>query len=264
MNEALQAHHKSEHTRHISPAIWWALGSFSALTLSPYLLPLVGIGQPDSAEGIMHLIGASPTGNPLGTGLAATVQQGIASLPGIGAALTSTSAVTVPFLGTIAAGAIASIAATAVIGIGGVLAANWLEKRESGNGVRWSRVLRYGALATSALIALPGMLSAISIGITFLAAQLGPAGTATHTALALQGFTGATTMHASAGALNGVAAILPHLFTCGLAALPIVGALFMDHKTRSTDMPQQPDTRVRDAQLFQKMQQDYQRMALHA
>lgn len=223
--------HAAQHARHISPLTWGLLAGLGTLTLAPYILPAIGIGQTDSASGIMHLVGASPTGDPVGTGLAATVQKGIAAIPGIGGALTSTAPT--QFLGmTMASGAVTTLLATAGIGMGGVLLANWVEKHEDPNkqGIRWSKVIRFAALATSALIALPGILGAISVGITFFATLLGPAGSGSYTGLAMQGFTGATNMHAASGAAGGVAAMLPHLFTCGLAALPVVGALFMNTK----------------------------------
>lgn len=264
MSDAAQAPASSPHARHMPAATWWALGGFASLTLAPYVLPMLGIGQPDSAEGIMHIVGAPLDGNSYGAGLAGYLQQGIASLPGIGTALTSNTQVAVPLLGTMAAGAITSIAATAAIGIGGVLLANWMEHRETGNTIRWSRVVRMAALATSALIALPGMLGAISVGVTFLASLLGPVGSASHTALAMQGLTGGTVMHATASALNGIAAILPHLFTCGIAALPVVGALFIDHHTRAATPGETPDVKVRSAQLLDKVIDDQRPLALYS
>lgn len=227
------------HTRHISPLTWGILGGLGALTLAPYALPAIGIGPTDSASGIMHLVGASPTGDPLGTGWAASAQRSIAAIPGIGGALTSTEPV--QFLGmSMASGAVTTLLATAGLGIGGVLLANWIEKHEDPNqqGIRWSKVVRFAALATSALIALPGILGAISVGITFFATLLGPAGSGSYTGLAMQNFTGATNMHAASAAAGGIAAMLPHLFTCGLAALPVVGALFMsNNKPRENGLP---------------------------
>ncbi len=221
----------AEHERHISPLTWGLLGGLGTLTLAPYLLPAIGIGQTDSASGMMHLISASPTGDPMGTGWAAAAQRSIAAIPGVGSALTSTEPT--QFLGmTLASGAVTTLLATAGIGIGGVLLANWVEKHEDPNkqGIRWSKVIRFAALATSALIALPGILGAISVGITFFATLFGPAGSGSFTGIAMQNFAGATNMHAASGAAGGVAAMLPHLFTCGLAALPVVGALFMNTK----------------------------------
>lgn len=225
------AYDHAEHRRHISPMTWGLLGGLGTLTLAPYILPLIGIGQTDSAGGIMHLVSASPTGDIVGTGWAAGAQKAIAAIPGVGGALTSTEPV--QLLGmTLASGAVTTLLATAGIGIGGVLLANWMEKHEAPDqqGIRWSKVVRFAALATSALIALPGILGAISVGITFFAGLLGPAGSASYTGVAMQNFTGATNMHAGSAAAGGIAAMLPHLFTCGLAAVPVIGALFVGNK----------------------------------
>jgi hypothetical protein len=227
-----------EHHKGFSPLNWKLIGGLGALTLAPYVLPIFGLGSPQDAGNMMGFISTSATQNPYGSGIAGFLQEGLSHLPLIGSTLTSAAPVTIPGLGiTMATGAIASLAATTVIGIGGIMLANWMEKRENPNarGIHWSKVIRVAALTTSALIALPGMLTAISVGITFIGSLLGAGNGA---AMAMQSSIGATSLHAS-GAVSGLTAMLPHLFTCGLSAMPILGALFMNgHNNHTKPAPQ--------------------------
>lgn len=227
-----------EHTRHIGPWTMGIVGGISAITLAPYVLPLLGIGSAEKTSDIMHFMGG-PDSVAYGTGLAGAVQSGIASIPLIGGALTS--AAPVSLLGmTIASGALVTMAATATLGIGGVLLANWMEKHEDphAKGIRWSKVIRFAALATSALVALPGILGGISVGISFLSTVLSSSpATVSNTIYDMQSSFGATSLHLGAGAAGGLTALLPHFFTCGLAAVPLVGALFVP---RAKEQPPQP------------------------
>jgi len=225
-----RAHDPTQHAT--SPWKLGLLGGVGALTLAPYLLPLIGIGKADSASGIMHYIGSTFTEGGVGTGLAGALQGGIASIPVVGGALTSATSVTLPGLGfTIASGALVTLAAAATLSIGGMLLANWMERREQPGDFPWSKVIRYTSMATSALIALPSMLSAISVGITFLASLFGPAANS-HAAIAMQSSLGATSLHSATGAASGLAALIPHFITCGAAALPVIGSLFIDKSTK--------------------------------
>lgn len=197
-----------------------ALAGVGALTVAPYFLP----ASVDPGD-IMHFIGAPASDGALGSGLAGALQKGLSHLPLLGSALTSTAPVGLPLIGTIASGALVSLAATAAIGIGGILLANWMHARETPEQFPWSKVVRYTALATSTLIALPSILGAISVGITFFASYFGPAA-GSNTAWAMKDSLGATNLHAT-GAAGGLAALLPHFVACGAAAVPLVGAMVM-------------------------------------
>lgn len=179
------------------------------------------------ADDMMHYI-AGHTG--FGNGIAGAAQGAIASIPGIGGALTSTTMVTIPGIGvSIASGVLVSLAASATIGIGGILLANWMEKHETPDDkIHWSKIVRYASLTTSILIALPSILSGISMGITFLAAVMNPLW-GSYAADAMRTTIGATTMPMNG--LSGAAAVLPHLLTCGFSLLPVGLASFMSgHK----------------------------------
>lgn len=234
MSEPAHSAHE-DHTAHR-----WLLGisaGIGVLSLAPYVLPAFGIGGADDAHNMMNFIGAPTEGQPFGSGIAGQLQGAFASIPLIGGALTSTTPVSIFGL-TMASGALATIAATSIIGIGGALFANWLAKHEDPNAsIHWSKIIRVAALATSMLIALPSVLGAISVAITFLASVIGPLGTGSKVAGAMINTLGATTAHA--GAASGISTVLSHLISCGTAILPIgVAALIKDKPHAANDMPE--------------------------
>lgn len=182
---------------------------------APYLLPHIGIGSERMAEMAMTAMHAT---TPLGIGLAGSVNGLLNEIPLIGPQL--------------AAGGIATAVSSGIIGIGGVLLSKWMEKKEAENpqqdGVRWSRVVRYAALATSILIALPSLLTGISAGLTFLAAAFGSSAAASATATALAGTLGAMgSLSIAESSASLLATTIPHLFICGSAIIPAAMALFM-------------------------------------
>jgi hypothetical protein len=216
------------HGYHPSRSFLWTLGTAGALTLSPYVLPLVGIQSYAATDSYMHFMGGHVSENAFGNGLAGLINQGLSHIPLLGPALTSTSEVVIPGLNlAVTAGTLTSIAATACLGVGGVLLANWLEKRETPTGgIPWSKIIRYSALASSMLIAMPSILGGISVGMMFLAATFS-SGFASHVGLALKSSIGATSM---GGGASGLMAMVPHLFTCGFSLLPAGLALLLSGK----------------------------------
>ncbi|MBX9727264.1 MAG: hypothetical protein K2X09_08360, partial [Rickettsiales bacterium] len=97
------------------------------------------------------------------------------------------------------------------------------------------------ALATSMLIALPSVLGAISVAVTFLASVIGPLGTGSSTAVAMSHTLGATTAHA--GAASGISTVLSHLISCGAAILPIgVASLIKEKPHTPTNAPEPVDS----------------------
>lgn len=168
--------------------------------LAPYYLPLLGIGSEQTrlqAEGLLHLHEAGP-----GTGLAGSVNGLLSSLPILGP--------------TLAAGGIPPILISAAIGIGGVMLANWMEKRETPTAtIRWSKVIRTASLATSALIALPSILTGLSFGLTHIALAFGDDGTIVNRLMTGIGVSG----HATA--TSAISAVLPHLLLCTASLMPV-------------------------------------------
>lgn len=156
-----------------------------------------------------------------GTGAVKAAHGALGSVPGIGSALT--------------AGGWVSILAPGVIGIGGAWLGNYVHTHYDRHGhIPWGNVIRYASLATSFLIALPSLLSGVSVGLTFLAFALGGVPAAYGMVNALYntvGFMGKTSVVAAGGGLSGLAA---HLLTCGTALLP-AGAMLMGNHPAKTD-----------------------------
>ncbi len=235
--------HVEDHTGHF--LLLGAAGAAGALILAPYVLPILGIGTAHTAHMMMSFIGGETAPGFYGSGIAGALQKGIASIPGVGSALTSTAEVVIPGIGlTLTAGALTTILASAAIGIGGMLLANWVEKHEQASDkIHWSKIIRAVSLATSILISLPSILTGISVGITFLADLLNTQwGNQAAYMLSSEHSLGALSMagHSSAGtgALSGLMAVLPHLITCGGAVLPVMLAMFMAGKKDSQITPE--------------------------
>lgn len=224
--------HHDDHSAHVSPLALGLTAGALGLTLAPYVLPLIGQGSPKAAEDIMHFIGGhAGSVEGFGNGLAGFFQSGLSQIPIIGGALTSTELVSIPLLGvSVASGALVSMAVAATVGIGGMLLANYLQKREANDGaMHWSKIIRTASLATSILISLPGLLTGVSVGITFLASLVSPSW-GSFAALYAQQTLGGVSMNM--GALGSISAVLPHLLTCGTAIVPVALALFLGKKPK--------------------------------
>lgn len=196
--------HETQHANHL---LHWlelgAVGVAGATIAAPYVLPMVGVGTQMDAITI-----ASMCGNTLG-GLTQSVEHLLRGVPGIG--------------GTLASAGWGSSIIAAGIGIGGTMLGDYIHTHYDKKGhIPWGTVIKYASLATSVLIALPSILSGISMGITFLALAFGGSDAMFAARGALQhtiGFSG--TAHF---APTGLAALAPHLLTCGRALLPLGAA----------------------------------------
>ncbi|PZP83597.1 MAG: hypothetical protein DI582_10700 [Azospirillum brasilense] len=223
-----------EHAKHSNALSSWVIGAAGVSMLAsflPYILPAIGIGDAavasDMATNLPHThAGTGPEG------LAGVLHQGISSIPLVG--------------GMLAAGGIGSILATGGIGIGGVLLAKWMEKHENPHAsIRWSTVIRGAALVTSALIAMPSLLTGLTVGLSFLAMTFAPQ----ISSAAISLFTstlGVAAGHSGAGA---VAASLPHLVLCGATAIPVVGSMLAGrHRSMAPEENQTPAPQVSQAE----------------
>ena len=172
-------------------------------------------------------------GTGFGSGLAGFINGGLSHIPFIGNALA---------IGGTGLAAYTSIITTVGIGIGGMLLANYFEKREvnqPNDCIKWSKIIRYASLATSILIALPSILTGLSIGISFLAYSLGTMHFGNQVLGLMDVTLGSAGATASAGSL--AAATLPHLLVCGAALLPVVGSFLLG---KSSEQSPQSDSLV--------------------
>lgn len=205
-----------EEHHHKHSAMKWAVGGVAlatgAVILSPYVLPLVGIGGTGLAANTMTALHAGAVGG--GTGLAGLANSALHAVPLIGE--------------TLAQGGTLTALASGITGIGGVLLGRYIDKRDDGTKhIRWGKVIKTAALAASALIALPTVLTGISAGVAYLAGlesvELGTSAIAFMKAtIGVANGANLTTMGATAGAFAA-----SHLLTCGAAAIPPIISLGM-------------------------------------
>lgn len=251
-------HTADEHNQHSSANPWLkplAIGAVAVtalITIAPYALPLIGVGNPDlglESSTIMH-------GPGNGTGLAGGINNMLASIPVIGSSL--------------AKGGIFTAIASGAIGIGGVLLGNHMQKGEDGKSkFSLGKLIKYASLATSALIALPSILTGISVGLVYLCASLGDHKMASDAVKMLYNSVGAIGISSVAGASSaGIAAALPHVVTCGAAIIPAAMSLNIDndhsqHTTPATKPHSEPpaplpehNTNYTDGSILAKVEVD--------
>ncbi len=192
------------------------------IILAPYVLPSVGVGTEEMAENAIAAL--CSTGNA--TGLAGGVNSILEQVPLIGEDL--------------AKGGWTNVATVAGVGIGGHLLGSALEKGETQEGFPWGKLVRYTALATSMLVALPSILTGVSTGLVYLAALAGGAelaSTALTHAMDTLGTTGEQSSLATSGI--GLSASAAHLLTCGMVMAPAALPWVLDQQ--KTKAPMQPD-----------------------
>lgn len=194
-------------------ALLGGLGVATAITAAP-LLNLDVMGD------IINLCSRSAQA----TGLAGTLSRALGAIPGVG-----------PYL---IAGTWSSVLASAGIGIGGLLLGSFIGRKfDHAGGIHWGAVIRNAALATSILIALPGLLSGLSIGLTFLSYTLGNSAVAASVFGVTNATLGMLGSSTASGIFTSVGSFMPHFLSCGIAALPALATVFAAHKTTSDSAP---------------------------
>lgn len=187
----------NNHTKHRGQL---AIISATAATIAaPYVLPALGIGTK------VDMLNVTQTCSSARGGLAQAIEGMLSSVPVIGG-----------YIGT--AGWSSALIAGG-IGIAGIALGNYVHKHYDRKGhIPWGKVIKYTALATSMLIAMPSILSGVSMGIAYIASvAAGNAGLAAARAFLEPtiGFSGVA--HT---APTGLAGLAPHLLTCGRALVP--------------------------------------------
>lgn len=192
------------------------------------VLPIIGGLFPStSGAGVASALTFSWCG--LGaTGWAEGAQGMVKAIPGVGE--------------TLAAGGWAAIGASAGLVLGGLMLGKYIDERTPKGGFPWGSVVRWGLLATSALIAAPMILSGVSMGLMFLSNLLpaaGAIGGALSAAAATVGTVGASAMlPASTMAATGAGMSMLHALTC-LLPLGLFGFLSTQKKEEVAGVPPQ-------------------------
>lgn len=187
--------------------------------LAPTILPLLGFSGDMAIEATtaMHVSGTSA-----GTGLAGAINSGIQAIPVIGPKL--------------AEGGLFTAAASAGIGIGGMMLGNYISKKETGERkISLGKVIKYASLLTSALLALPSIITGISIGIVYLCGALGDNELASSAVSNLYHTLGSShKVGAGIGAAGALAGI-SHLLSCGAGIVPAALGLGLFSSERKQD-----------------------------
>ena len=218
----------------------------AGIILAPHILPALGATSPELAEEAALMIHNNPTG------MAGAINSALALIPGIG--------------GKLAAGGLFTAGVSAFTGIGGVLLGQFLENKEDGTkGIKWGTVIKYGALITSALIAMPAILTALGTGIIYCGMALSEAGILTTAASNSIIANVAKTLGSVGGAyshnlfgLEGISAVLPHFLCCGAPFAPALLSFFMPWKKKEAPAaePQATEHKYSDGSVTAEMQTD--------
>lgn len=205
----MSADHEHNHEEHNSFGHKMLLAggmSTAAVVAAPYIGNLFGIGKTVNSLMMPAFHSAS--------GLAASMNGLLGNVPLVGSYL--------------AAGGLATALTAGVIGVGGMLLGNYIQENYDANSdIPWGKIIKYACLVTSMLIALPSLLTGISVGLSYFTAFT-PFATEFNTIIAgTLGSLGMAGMH-SGTAMAGISSLLTHFVTCGGAALSAVGAVFLD------------------------------------
>lgn len=214
-------HHKSQ-DRHftvgrlLAGAALGGAAITAVIVAAPHILPELGIGSAEVFDDAMWASHNYMAGDlydlsikDAGSGIAGALNRAMTHIPLIGEKL--------------AEGGLFNAGVSAVTGLGGYLLGGFIADREDGSKkIRWGNVIKYAALSASALIALPTLLSGITMGITYLAMLTENPTFVDQTIESVNHSVGVSGGRMTAGFLgfSGAAATIPHLFTCGLPLLP--------------------------------------------
>jgi len=210
-------HNHEEHSNSLGHKLLLGGGIGTAAVVSaPYIGNFFGVGK--SVMDVM-MPAAPALSFHLPSGLALAANNFLSGVPVVGSAL--------------AAGGIEAAAISGVIGIGGMLLGNHIQKKyDADSQIPWGKIIKYTCLATSMLIALPSLLTGISVGLSYLAGFTPYAATVSDFLVGTLGSMGMS--HGAASGVMGMGSLLTHFFTCGGAALSAVGAAFLDKNESKT------------------------------
>ncbi|MFO1241660.1 MAG: hypothetical protein U1E36_00415 [Rickettsiales bacterium] len=132
----------------------------TAIAVTPFVLPGLGFGMNLNGGNLEQEIAFAHCGGGAPTGLAGAASHAVSYIPFIG--------------DTLAKGGILNAVAAGITALGGLKIANWLKEAVPQAGwITWSGTVKALTIATTALIALPAILPAISMGIDYLSILAG-------------------------------------------------------------------------------------------
>ncbi len=194
-----------------------------AVILAPHVLPALGIGSTRTAADamfLMHSLEHTPD-LPVSEEYYLSITDAGSGVAGF---LNRSMARYVPFVGrSMAEGGLFTTLATAVTGIGGVMFGRFVKEREGEPYAAWGDMIQYAALATSALIALPTLITGMGVGLLYLAMVMRNHAVTDVVAQCVfhgSGVAGSRMEDMMMGA-SGLMAALPHALTCGVSVLPV-------------------------------------------
>ena len=212
----------------------WSGLATAGLALSPVVLPAV---TSSSAVAIAGAEAVRFCTSGVGSGLAGAAANFLGQIPLIGS--------------TVAAGGFATAAMSGGLAMGGMLLANYLDKRTEQGAFRWGAVIRWASLTTSILIALPAILPAISMGAMFFASVFSSSALYS-AALAIGSLGGAGASSAVGGAASAAGLAALHAVTCALP-LGLTGFFLGQKEEPKKPMPQLQLPALTDGRLMQPM-----------
>lgn len=178
-----------------------------AMASAPFVLPAMGVGPLEQ----MIALDLCTVGTP--TGLAGASADLLRQITVVG--------------GTLAQGGLWNGVGAGAVAVAGTLAANhWQRKAENKTIYSWHGLLRAATLVTSALIAAPALLQALTMSTHYFTLLAGQQlyGDVNHFSDVLSfatntiGKLGAEGASAGANALSASSALVPHILSCGVAA----------------------------------------------
>lgn len=215
-SEPHNAHQIHSKSHYVLPSLMIGGGLVVASVIAaPYVLPAIGV-----EDGELASLTAKSFHNSA-SGAAGFIKNGLSHIPLIGESISD--------------GGWANTVAAVGTSVGGLLLGNFIDKNpKDKHKFKWGKAIKIAGLATSALIAMPMLLTAITTGVSYLAnvaelkgllsyeTTLDVADTLYHTT----GTVGGDYQHNLVGS-GSVAAIVPHFLTCGVSMMTGAASAFL-------------------------------------
>lgn len=215
-------HAKNPAQQWVWPITIGALATIGAVMVAPNILPMVGIGDEELSQQVFAAM--HTTEGSYGTGAAGAVNTMLSKIPLFGEGL--------------AQGGLFTALTCGGIGLGGIVLGDYVEKREDKSmSISIGKTIKAASMITSALIALPAILTGISIGIVYLCGALGDKELASQAIGQLYNTIGSSHKLPGPAGVVGIMAAASHVGTCGI---PVVSTLLGMSNKNETQIPPKP------------------------